>query len=87
MVEIVGVAQGGKDVKVKADIVNLSEGGLCVAEFIPLPAESYLVMNFTLPGGQTIITASGRLKWASEEKNETFWKDFLKARMILPEKA
>ena len=70
-IDIAAIDPSSEVVKVEANIVNLSEGGLCVDTFLDVKPESLVVMNFKLPGGRTAVTASGRIKWADEDKDET----------------
>jgi len=47
-----------------ATIMNISHGGMCVQTGEMLPQEANIRLSFSIPGGETIVQASGTVIWA-----------------------
>jgi hypothetical protein len=47
-----------------ATIINISHSGMCVQTGEMLPQEANIRLSFSIPGGETIVQASGTVIWA-----------------------
>jgi hypothetical protein len=47
-----------------ATIMNISHGGMCVQTREMLPQDAKIQLSFSIPGGETIVEATGTVIWA-----------------------
>jgi hypothetical protein len=58
------IHRGERQALKTATIMNISHGGMCVQTREMLPQDAKIQLRFSIPGGETIVEATGTVIWA-----------------------